>query len=145
MKKELSPVGFSTISKLKLISEADAVSDTAPYFHIQHEFSEIIDVGAITTPLLVQPLDNGFNRALKRAMDILLSAVFILTILSWLIPIIAVIIKLTSRGPVFFLQKRNKRNGELFTCIKFRSMYKNADADIPILIEAKAEYAKLGK
>ena len=130
MKKELSPVGFSTISKLKLISEADAISDKAPYFHIQHEFSETINVGAITTPFLDQPLDNGFNRGIKRGMDIFISSVFILTVLTWLIPIIAIIIKLSSRGPVFFLQKRNKRNGELFTCIKFRSMYKNADADI---------------
>ncbi|MEO7307059.1 MAG: sugar transferase [Ferruginibacter sp.] len=130
MKKELSPVGFSTISKLKLITEADAINDTAPYFHIQHEFSETINIGAITTPFLLQPLDSGFNRAIKRCMDIFVSSVFILTVLSWLIPIIAVIIKLSSRGPVFFLQKRNKRNGELFTCIKFRSMHKNADADI---------------
>jgi putative colanic acid biosysnthesis UDP-glucose lipid carrier transferase len=130
MKKELNPVGFSTISKLKLISEADVLNDTAPYYHLQHEASEIINVGAITTPFLIQPLDNEFNRALKRAIDIVLSVIFIIFIFSWLMPIIAVLIKLNSRGPVFFLQKRNKRNGELFTCIKFRSMYKNADADI---------------
>ncbi|HEX2683455.1 MAG TPA: sugar transferase [Ferruginibacter sp.] len=130
MKKELSPAGFSTISKLKLISEVDAINEMAPYFQIQHEFADAINVGAITTPLLQQPLDNAFNRGLKRAMDILLSTVIIITVLSWLIPIIALLIKLSSRGPVFFLQKRNKRNGELFTCIKFRSMYKNADADI---------------
>lgn len=130
MKKELNPVDFLTISKLKLISKTDAVNDTAPYYHFQNEFAEIINVGAITTPFLIQPLDNGFNRAIKRFVDIILSVVFIIFLFSWLFPIIAVFIKLNSRGPVFFLQKRNKRNGEFFTCIKFRSMYKNADADI---------------
>jgi len=128
MKKELNPAGFSLIPKLKLINQADPLTGTAPYFHLQHEFAEILNFN--TTPFLIQPLDKGFNRALKRAVDIFLSAIFILAVLSWLIPLIAVIIKLSSRGPVFFLQKRNKRNGELFTCIKFRSMYKNADADI---------------
>lgn len=130
MKKELSPVGYSTISKLKLISDADMISQTAPYFHIQHEFNELINIGSVTTPFQIQPLDNKFNRALKRSMDIVFSLLFLVFIFSWLCPIIAILIKLNSSGPVFFLQKRNKRNGELFTCIKFRSMYVNADADI---------------
>lgn len=130
MKKELNLAGFSAISKLKLIREADAINDTAPYYHIQHEFAEILNVGAITTPFLIQPLDSGFNRAIKRCLDIVIATAFIVLLFSWLFPIIAVLIKLSSRGPVFFLQKRNKRNGELFTCIKFRSMYNNADADI---------------
>lgn len=130
MKKQLNPAGSFTISKLKLITEAGPLNGAAPYYHLKNEFAEIINFHTLTTPFLNQPLDNGFNRAVKRSIDILLSTVFILTMLCWLIPVIAVLIKLSSRGPVFFLQKRNKRNGELFTCIKFRSMYKNAEADI---------------
>jgi putative colanic acid biosynthesis UDP-glucose lipid carrier transferase len=130
MKKELNPIGFSTIAKLKLINDTDAPDTSAPYFHIQHEFSELINVSSLTTPFQAQPLDNKFNRGLKRSMDILASLFFIVFIFSWLCPIIAICIKLNSRGPVFFLQKRNKRNGELFTCIKFRSMHVNDDADI---------------
>lgn len=130
MKKELNRVGYSTISKLKLISDADAADQSAPYFHIQHEFSELINVGSITTALRFQPLDNRFNRFLKRSIDIVISLLFLIFIFSWLFPIIAVLIKLNSTGPVFFFQKRNKRNGELFNCIKFRSMYVNTDADI---------------
>jgi putative colanic acid biosynthesis UDP-glucose lipid carrier transferase len=41
----------------------------------------------------------------------------------------AICIKAGSKGPVFFLQKRNKKNGAFFTCIKFRSMLVNKDAD----------------
>lgn len=130
MKKELNRVGYSTISKLKLISDADVVNQPAPYFHIQHEFSELVNVVAVTTPMGFQPLDNRFNRFLKRSIDIVISLLFLTFIFSWLLPIIAVLIKLNSPGPVFFLQKRNKRNGELFNCIKFRSMYVNTDADI---------------
>jgi putative colanic acid biosynthesis UDP-glucose lipid carrier transferase len=130
MKKELSRVGYSTISKLKLISDADVVNQSAPYFHIQHEFNELINVGSLTTPIHFQPLDNKMNRALKRSADIAIASLFLVFIFSWLFPIIAVLIRLNSRGPVFFLQKRNKRNGELFNCIKFRSMHVNTDADI---------------
>src|SRR6185503_3389328 len=82
-----------------------------------------------TTLLLKLPLDNLFQRILKRSADLILSAIIIVGILSWLIPILALLIKLDSKGPVFFLQKRNKRNGKLFTCIKFRSMIENDDAD----------------
>ncbi len=128
MKKELDPADIPPVSNLKIVPETELLE--APYFHLKNEFTGIMNFNTLTTPFLVYPLDHEFNRALKRAVDILLSTVCILAILSWLIPLIALFIKLTSRGPVFFLQKRNKRNGELFTCIKFRSMYKNAQADI---------------
>ena len=82
-----------------------------------------------TTLLLQLPLDSLFMRTLKRTADILLSTIVIAAILSWLIPIMALLIKLDSKGPVFFLQKRNKRGGKKFTCIKFRSMVENDDAD----------------
>ena len=124
MKKALNPVEFSPMSNLKIISEADSLQETAPYFHLQKEFAEIIDFNSLTIPFHSQLLDSGFNRAVKRSMDIIISLIVILFFLSWLIPLIAVFIKLNSAGPVFFLQKRNKRNAELFTCIKFRTMFK---------------------
>ena len=76
------------------------------------------------------PLEKSYNFILKRSFDILLSALLIILILSWLIPIIALLVKLDSKGPVFFLQKRNKNGGRFFSCIKFRSMIVNEDADI---------------
>lgn len=131
MKKEFDPVGFSAISKLKLTGGGvNAVKDAFPYYQLHREMAGIINVAAITTPFKTQPLDSHTNRLVKRSIDIVLSFIFIVAVFPWLFPVIALLIKLTSKGPVFFLQKRNKRNGELFTCIKFRSMYKNADADI---------------
>jgi putative colanic acid biosynthesis UDP-glucose lipid carrier transferase len=75
------------------------------------------------------PLDAFYSRLFKRTVDILLSVIIILFVLSWLIPILALLIKLDSKGPVFFLQKRNKKDAEVFTCIKLRSMVVNAEAD----------------
>lgn len=79
--------------------------------------------------LSLSPLDRQGNRLCKRMADLLISSLLILTVLSWLIPLMAVVILLDSPGPVFFLQTRRKRRRGLFTCIKFRTMIVNADAD----------------
>jgi putative colanic acid biosysnthesis UDP-glucose lipid carrier transferase len=76
------------------------------------------------------PLELAHNRFLKRGVDILVSFLVIICILSWLIPILAILIKADSKGPVFFLQKRNKKNGKVFICLKFRSMIVNENADL---------------
>ncbi|PCJ97701.1 MAG: undecaprenyl-phosphate glucose phosphotransferase [Flavobacteriaceae bacterium] len=75
------------------------------------------------------PLHNPINSFLKRTFDILFSIIIILGLLSWLIPLLAIIISLESRGPVFFRQKRNGIDNREFYCYKFRSMAPNDDAD----------------
>jgi putative colanic acid biosynthesis UDP-glucose lipid carrier transferase len=65
----------------------------------------------------------------KRGFDILFSALVILGLMSWLLPLVAILIRLDSRGPVFFLQKRIGRNGKPFYCVKFRTMTVNDEAD----------------
>jgi putative colanic acid biosynthesis UDP-glucose lipid carrier transferase len=65
----------------------------------------------------------------KRAMDLFISGIFAITVMSWLFPIIALLIKLTSKGPVFFIQKRTGYKGAEFDCFKFRTMYVNDEAD----------------
>ena len=67
---------------------------------------------------------------LKRILDVTVSSLFILLIMSWLTPIIALLIKITSKGPVFFIQKRTGYMGVEFNCFKFRTMYLNDEADI---------------
>src|SRR4051812_20642146 len=63
----------------------------------------------------------------KRLVDLLL-AVIGLVLLAPLFAIVAAAIKLTSRGPVFFVQTRVGCNGKHFACYKFRSMVANAEA-----------------
>ena len=67
---------------------------------------------------------------LKRLFDIIFSILVIILILSWLIPIIAIVIKLNSKGPVFFTQIRNGINYKEFNCFKFRSMVTNDNANV---------------
>lgn len=81
------------------------------------------------------PLDNLGARIYKRIFDIVFSLLVIVFIFSWFFPIMAFIIKLSSRGPVFFIQKRTGVNNRTFRCIKFRSMRVNALSD---KVQAKA-------
>ncbi|HEY4149914.1 MAG TPA: sugar transferase [Chitinophagaceae bacterium] len=65
----------------------------------------------------------------KRAFDIVLSLLVVALILWWLLPILAILIKLDSRGPVFFVQKRIGLLGKTFNCLKLRTMVVNTQAD----------------
>jgi Undecaprenyl-phosphate glucose phosphotransferase len=64
---------------------------------------------------------HGLNIVVKRAMDIVLS-LFALIILSPLMVLIAILVKLTSPGPIFYSQERCGLNGQTFKMLKFRSM-----------------------
>ncbi len=75
------------------------------------------------------PLHNPLNSFIKRLFDIVFSVIVIIALLSWLIPLLAIIIKLESKGPVFFRQKRNGIDNREFYCYKFRSMTPNTNAD----------------
>lgn len=76
-----------------------------------------------------EPLDDVGNRIKKRALDLLVSTLVIVFILSWLIPILGLLIMLESRGPIFFSQLRTGKNKSSFKCLKFRSMRSNNEAD----------------
>lgn len=91
------------------------------------------------------PLDNIINIYLKRSFDILFSFLVITLILSWLIPIIGIIIKLSSKGPVFFIQKREGYRGKIFECIKFRTMIPNSISDIKMADDNDERLTKFGK
>ena len=75
------------------------------------------------------PLHNSLNAILKRLFDIVFSLVVIFGILIWLGPLLAFLISLESRGPVFFIQKRTGFDNNEFQCFKFRSMAMNDSSD----------------
>lgn len=75
-----------------------------------------------------EPLQRTANRFVKRLFDMVFSSIVCLCLLPF-IPIIALIIKCQSRGPIFFGQDRTGYNGKAFKCWKFRSMHVSADAD----------------
>ena len=75
------------------------------------------------------PLHNPLNALLKRIFDIVFSLAVIFGLLIWIGPLLALLITLESRGPVFFVQKRTGLDNREFNCYKFRSMAMNRDAD----------------
>jgi putative colanic acid biosysnthesis UDP-glucose lipid carrier transferase len=92
-----------------------------------------------------EPLDDIGNRIHKRIFDIVVSSLVILFILSWLIPILSLLIWLDSRGPVFFIQQRSGLNGRPFNCIKFRSMRLNRDANQKQATKDDVRITRLGR
>lgn len=75
-----------------------------------------------------EPLEEMQNRFIKRLFDIIFSLLVITLVLSWLYPLLALLIKFESRGPVVFKQLRSGRNNANFWCYKFRSMRINDDS-----------------
>jgi putative colanic acid biosynthesis UDP-glucose lipid carrier transferase len=75
------------------------------------------------------PLDDPYNLIIKRSFDIFFSLGVIVFLLSWLYPILALLIKLESRGSILFRQCRSGYNGEPFDCFKFRTMKLNKSAN----------------
>lgn len=92
-----------------------------------------------------EPLENIFNRMFKRLFDCVFSVFVIVFIFSWLFPLLAIAIKLESRGPVFFTQKRSGRDNRPFTCYKFRSMRVNKEAHEVQATRGDKRITRIGK
>ena len=81
----------------------------------------------------------------KRLFDILVSLLVIVLILSWIIPILAILIKLDSRGPVFFIQDRVGFLGRTFRCCKLRTMVVNVERDSRQALENDPRTTRFGR
>jgi putative colanic acid biosynthesis UDP-glucose lipid carrier transferase len=91
------------------------------------------------------PTDEPFNKFIKRAFDILLSLLVIVFVVSWLTPILGIFIKLETKGPVFFKQKRNGLDYKEFYCYKFRSMMPSLTADLYQATKGDTRVTKVGR
>jgi len=76
-----------------------------------------------------EPMQYATAQIKKRIFDVIMSSVILIFLLSWLLPILAILIKLDSKGPVFFAQKRSGRNNKEFLCIKLRTLKAHNNAD----------------
>lgn len=94
--------------------------------------------------LRVEPLEEMKNRFKKRLFDLVFSSLVIVFILSWLYPLMAILIKWESKGPVLFKQLRSGRNDTPFWCYKFRSMTVNSDSDKVQATKNDARVTKIG-
>lgn len=81
----------------------------------------------------------------KRIADILVSTFMLIFFLSWLTPLLALLILIDSRGPIFFLQRRVGRGGRSFYCIKFRTMVINEEANKKQAEEDDLRITRIGR
>ena len=92
-----------------------------------------------------EPLEDLTNSVKKRTFDIVFSFIIIIFILSWLIPILAILIKLSSKGPVIFKQQRSGRNNTQFTCYKLRTLRTNNEANTKQVTLNDNRITKIGR
>lgn len=113
---------------------------TFPHARLKLDFYDMLPVLVFRSI----PLDDTFNKAVKRAFDILFSSLVIVLFLSWLIPLLALLIKIDSRGPVFFGQERSGINYQTFRCWKLRSMYVNNEANSLLARRGDSRITRIG-
>ena len=137
-KKIKSLINFSDKNMIRLM----IVPDFRGFLYKRINIDFFDDVPVIT--LREEPLTDFINRVMKRLFDILFSLFVIIFILSWLFPIIAIIIKISSRGPVLFKQKRSGLDNQEFNCYKFRSMTFSKEAHTKQATKNDSRITKIG-
>lgn len=91
------------------------------------------------------PLQKTFNALLKRVFDIIFSLFVIVFLLSWIIPVLSVMILIDSGWPVFFVQARHGKNSNEFRCFKFRTMIQNNESNTRQSSANDERITRLGK
>ena len=109
--------------RLKFVPDYSQILSTTASLNSLNDFQVINLTGSCAQ-------DNMDDRVVKRLFDIVFSLFVILFIFSWLYPILALLIKLESPGPIIFKQERSGRNNVQFFCYKFRSMRVNEDSHL---------------
>ncbi len=104
-----------------------SVPNVTNYVHHKMHMQFIGDIPVLA--LRDEPIRALGARFAKRTFDIVFSFLVIVLLLWWVTIIVAIITKITMPGPIMFRQKRNGLNGEVFECLKFRTMVVNNDAD----------------
>ena len=96
------------------------IPDYLKYISSKFQMTVIDNMPIIT--VRKEPLAEFYWRFYKRIFDIVFSSLFLILIFSWLFPLIAIAQKITTKGSIFFIQKRVGMNDKTFNCFKFRSM-----------------------
>ena len=91
------------------------------------------------------PLDTEYGRLAKRVFDIVFSFLVIVGLLSWLTPLLFIIMRLESPGPVFFKQKRHGFKRKVFWCYKFRSMRQSSTANSKMATKNDSRITRVGR
>lgn len=134
--KKLVNFGLDSLIKVKIVVDSSEVTNQSISFE-DSDRQVGIDMSAIA-------LDESKNQFAKRIFDILFSSTFLILVMSWLTPIVAIATKLDSRGPVFFRQLRSGESNKPFWCFKFRTMIVNRESDTRQAEKNDPRITKLG-
>ena len=134
--RKLVDFGLDSLIKIKIVADSPELSQQSLQFD-NSDRQPGRDISVIA-------LDESRSQFVKRVFDILFSSAFLILIMTWLLPVVALIIKLDSRGPVFFLQLRSGQNNKSFKCMKFRTMIVNQDSDNRQATKDDPRITKLG-
>ena len=135
--QELRTFADNNLMKLKLIPDNKGIYTKSMEF-------EIFDRVPVLN-LRKSPLEKNYAKYSKRLFDILVSSFVILFILSWLFPILYLLNKLESKGPVIFSQLRHGYNKKSFWCYKFRSMKVNIEANSQMCVRNDLRVTRVGR
>jgi len=134
--KHLVDFAENNLIQIKLLSDFSKVANKNLQVQ-QYGNIPVLNVSSI-------PLDNMLNRIAKRMFDIAFSSIIMIFVLSWLVPLIGLLIKLESSGPVFFIQNRHGRGNRYFPCWEFRTMVVNKESDTKQATKNDARITKIG-
>ncbi|HVF97562.1 MAG TPA: undecaprenyl-phosphate glucose phosphotransferase [Flavisolibacter sp.] len=119
------------------------VPDLGFFFKKQMHIDYLKEIPVIS--LRREPLEDMGNRIKKRIFDIVVSFFVVVFILSWLVPVVGLLIWLESRGKVFFVQPRTGKNNNHFGCLKFRSMKTNNTANLQQATKNDSRVTRIGR
>ncbi|WP_188373225.1 exopolysaccharide biosynthesis polyprenyl glycosylphosphotransferase [Winogradskyella haliclonae] len=142
---ELSEKEISTFVKYAELHQFNIkfIPKTTNFFskRLKTDFYNYLPVLSIQEVALNKP----FNRVLKRVFDIVFAAFVIVFILSWMSPILYILINLESKGPLFYKHKRNGINYKEFNCYKYRSLHINSTTAEDYVKERDHRVTKIGR
>lgn len=135
--RELNKFSIEKGINLKLIPETSE-------FYAKNQMLEFYDGTIAIINIEKLPFEFAENFYVKRIFDIFFSIFIIIFLMSWLTPILWIIVKLESKGPLIFKQVREGLNGDKFTCYKFRSMKINKLSDKVHAVRNDSRITKIG-
>ncbi len=145
----MEPNHFRDKSKIKNGKRRNRPSKSMHYDLVKSQIAAIESVPVSISKARIQKsqkdyLQSKYWNTSKRKLDIFFSLMVVVFILSWMYPLLYILIKLESKGPLIFKQKRSGLKQEYFTCYKFRSMEINDYTDILPSFNKDPRITKIG-
>ncbi|MBT5288678.1 MAG: exopolysaccharide biosynthesis polyprenyl glycosylphosphotransferase [Flavobacterium sp.] len=144
----LKELNFQMVNRIKAFTNSNNINlkliPDSGKLYSKDQSLEFYDDTLVVLNVKKLPFEFNENYLIKRFFDVFFSLLICLLVLTWLIPILWILIKIESKGPAIFSQKREGLDGEQFICYKFRSMKLNNQADKVHTIENDDRVTRLG-